>query len=210
MAVAVVILLGLAFLRTSPKYGNASSVSTASQLYDLELNNSAGIGNASIYVNGTKYSDSSGDWLGNILQTASTAVNTLLGTTITNELIQGAGGFSAPSPISTSTSLTAAQFCATTAIKVINTPANATLTLPTATSTWLACGSPAAGSWSTQVIINDSTNTVSEVAGVGMHLQNASATTAIAGALLSPSSTWTVMGIWDTTSTLDILQTQFH
>jgi hypothetical protein len=145
--------------------------------------------------------------IGNITQLNPNAVNISLGTWVIGGLNQGANGWIAS--FSTSTALTPSQFCGIGAAgpgavyQIINTPANATLTLPSivASSTWQACGSPPAGAESIQYIVNDSTNTVSQVAGAGIHIEYASGT----ANLLQPSSTWIVTGIWDTTSTLNIL-----
>lgn len=123
---------------------------------------------------------------------------------------QGTNGWSAPSPISTSTTITPTQFCQTASQIFQNTTALATETLPAATSTWLACGSPAFGAWSTQIIVNNSTNTVNIVAGTGStfqcETQGVGTTTIVGGCTatqisIPATSTVAVFGYWITSST---------
>jgi len=209
-----VILLGLTLLLPhSPKLGTTSAVSTASQFEDIELNNQAGYGNASLYVNGTKYTDSSGDWLGNILQTGATQL------AVVNDLILASAGYSLT--VNTSTALTAAQFCGTTHFQVLGTSALATTTLPAATSTYNVCGANAGlGSYSTQLISNNSTNTANFVAGTGTTFRCADigvGTTTNSGVCtasqvsLTTSSDVFATGYWTGTSTQIIVwSTQSH
>lgn len=138
--------------------------------------------------------------------------NLLTGTTAVNSLVQAVYGFSAVR--STSTAYTGAQFIATTNEEWLGTSAVATATLPTANAAYLAAGSPSFGSWESQVITNNSTNTVNEVAGAGMTFKcetNGVGTTTVtggcAGNILSiPASTTVfVSGYWETSSTMKLL-----
>jgi hypothetical protein len=144
------------------------------------------------------------------------------GTVVTNEVINGAAGFNGP--FSTSTALTAAQFCGTTNELWANTTAVATATLPSATSTWALCGSGASfGSWNNNLITNDSTNTINIVAGAGMafrcETQGVGTDTYAGGVLCTASqvsllatSTLQVSGYWDNSSSSMVLMfgNMFH
>lgn len=151
--------------------------------------------------------------LGNLVDTVTTAVHVLLGSLITNSLTQGAQGFS--NTFSTSTAITAAQFCATTNMKFLGSAQSGavmTSTLPSATSSWVACGSPAGfGGWQGQILTNDSTSTINIVAGPGMtfmcETQGVGTTTLSAGVqctasqiTLNATSTIQSTGFWDAAS----------
>jgi hypothetical protein len=123
-----------------------------------------------------------------------------------NNVTFGSLGFS--NTFSTSTALSAAQFCGTTNERWIGTTALATATLPSATSTYLACtgGFGALGGWQNQLITNDSTNTVNFVAGPGMSFlceTNGVGTTTIVGGCtqsqvsVNASSVVATGGFWD-------------
>ena len=120
-----------------------------------------------------------------------------------NDLQQGILGYVT---LTTSTVLTPAQLCAATAIRVANTLANATITIAAATSTWAVCGiNP--GQWSVSRVINDSTNTVSVVAGTGdtfQYVTTGMGTTTYSGTngIVPATSTMEITGQWDTSSTL--------
>lgn len=188
---------------------NHVGIGAVTGLNSINLTPSSGAGDTySMAVNGNTAVDINGNLAGQIIQTSLSNVNVITGTTVTNDLIQGSAGFALT--LSTSTALTAAQFCAATSIRVVGTPAAMTLTLPAATSSWLACGSPNAGSWSTEIIVNDSTNTVTIAGGTGVSLRNGSSSTAIASNVLNQTSTMIATGIWDTTSTLYINQESYH
>lgn len=143
--------------------------------------------------------------VGAIFQTDPTFVNVLSGTTVTSQLIEGSQGFQI---FSTSTALTTQQLLTTSNEQWINTTAVATATLPAATTTWLAAGSPAYGSWNANWVTNNSTNTVNTVAGAGMVFKCANGTSTIVGVSCSPtvfslpaSTTVWVQGFWITSST---------
>lgn len=135
------------------------------------------------------------------------------------DLVQGAGGFSLT--ISTSTTLTPAQFCAQTNVRYLNSTASVTTTFPAATSTWLACGSGAYGGWENQIVTNDSTNTAVFVAGTGMTFQcetTGPGTTTVLGGCTSSTvsinatSTAFVSGYWDGASSTFVMVwgNEFH
>lgn len=139
-----------------------------------------------------------------ITQNGTTSVNVLNGITTMNESIVGNQGFNGP--FTTSTTLTPAQFCGTTNEQWLGTSAAATATLPAATSSFVACGSPANGAWNGNWITNDSTNTLTVVAGTGMtfkcETQGVGTTTVIGGCTSSQisipaTSTVQVTGFWD-------------
>lgn len=126
---------------------------------------------------------------------------------IAGDFVQGANGYGAT--ISTSTTITAAQFCSATSLYYNNLTALVTTTLPAATSSYLACGNPAFGGWSTQLLINDSTNTVNFVPGTGQTFRcetNGVGTSTVSGPCtassvsLLGSSTVTVAGYWTSSS----------
>lgn len=145
-----------------------------------------------------------GNIVGVIVQTVTSLVN-VISNIVTNNLIQGSGGFS--NTFSTSTTLTTSQFCLTTNQRWLNTTALATSTLPAATTTYAACGSSVGfGAWNDNWITNDSTNTVNIVPGTGMKFKcetNGVGTTTIIGgcstSLLSmpASTTLQIQGWWD-------------
>lgn len=135
---------------------------------------------------------------GALTLTNSTAVNVIGGTLVANNFIQGSAGWS--QTISATTTLTAPQFCSAASVLVKNTTGSITITLPAATTTYVTCGSSLFGTWSTQLIANESSNTVSFVGGTGTTIRTASGTTASLGA----SSTMLVSGYWLTSSTLII------
>lgn len=131
-------------------------------------------------------------------------------TVFAGDVITAAGGFS--SSLATSTTLTPAQFCAVTNQQWNNIPATATDTLPSATSTYVACGSPSFGAINSfNQITNDSTNTLNIVAGTGMtfkcETQGVGTTTVIGGCTSSqvsiPSSSTAVFaGWWEASGTM--------
>lgn len=145
--------------------------------------------------------------IGAITQTDPTLTNVLLGTTIFGNTNFGANGYTTST--ATSTSISAAAFCATTGILIqTSTTAAITLTLPSAASAYTACGSPAAGAWSDQKIVNDSAFTVTITPGSGMSQRQtvgASSTLTMAG-----TSTMDVWGIWDSASSLIINQSNYR
>lgn len=147
--------------------------------------------------------------VGAIFQTDPTFVNVLSGTTVVNNLVQGSAGFT--QTISTSTTITPAQFCSGTSILVSGTTATITITFPSASTTYATCGATT-GSWSDQKIVNNSTNTVAEVAGTGMTIRNAiiSSTTTTQSATLAATSTWDIWGLYDSSSTVILSQTAYH
>lgn len=128
-------------------------------------------------------------------------------TLFTSSIVNSAGGFTAT--ISTSTALTAAQFCATANIRFLGSNASVTSTFPSATSTFVACGSGALGGWETQLVTNDSTNTVNFVPGAGMtflcETQGVGTTTVVGGCTsstvaINSASVVLATGFWDSGS----------
>lgn len=144
--------------------------------------------------------------VGAIFQTDPTFVNVLSGLTVVGNLTQGSQGFTTST---TSTTLTPTQFLAISNYLISNTTANVTTTLPAATSTWAAAGSPAYGGWQMQFVTNDSTNTATFVPGTGMTFKcetNGVGTTTVTGTCtstlvtLNATSTVTTFGYWDNAS----------
>jgi hypothetical protein len=130
------------------------------------------------------------------------------GNGIFNDVIQADAGFS--QVVNASTTLTPGQFCGTTSVHITNTTAAITLTLPAATTTYVACGSPAPGAYSQELLVNDSTNTVTVAAGTGMTLMNQTqgpGTTTIAGVIntIPATSTELVTGIWASSSSFYVM-----
>jgi len=100
--------------------------------------------------------------IGNIVQTAVTAVNTLLGTTIFNNVVFSALGYS--STFSTANgntqNVSTTQFCSGTTILIPQSSTSTlTLTLPAASSTYATCGATV-GSWAPLIIDNESSKNV--------------------------------------------------
>ncbi len=134
-----------------------------------------------------------------------------------NNLIFSYPGYSTTT--TASATYTAAQFCSGANIDIpVTVTSGITITLPAATSTYLACGSPAFGSGSTQYIVNESSVTVTIATttgvvqpGTGMRFLIASTTpgtgTSGQGTLQFPiiipaSTTLMETGVYTSTSTL--------
>lgn len=128
-----------------------------------------------------------------------------------NELIQAISGFSGT--LSTSTTLSAGQFCGTTNqrwVSGLTSGATMTSTLPTAMAAYAVCGSLAGfGAYNGNIVTNDSTSTLSIVAGTGMTFKcpttNFSTTTIVTGCTSSQitvlaSTTVIATGYWDSSS----------
>ena len=127
---------------------------------------------------------------------------------VVGDFVLAANGYGAT--ITTSTALTPTQYCQATVQYYNNLTATVTTTLPSATSTYLACGNPSFGAYSPEVIINDSTNTVNFVAGTGDIFRcetNGVGTSTITGGCTSSqvsvlgSTTVQVFGYWTSSST---------
>ena len=114
-------------------------------------------------------------------------------TILGGNIVQGAGGYGAA--ITTSTTLTAGQFCGTTAILIQGTTANITTTFPAVTSTYPICGG-ASGAFQFQLVDDNSTNTATFVPGTGMtfqcETQGVGTTTVIGGCVDGTSGSVTV------------------
>jgi hypothetical protein len=130
------------------------------------------------------------------------------GNVVVNGLVQGSLGFNPT--LNTSTALTPTQFCQTTNMRWVGQVA-ATATLPSATSSYLACtgGFGNYGAWNGSYVSNDGTTTVNFVAGTGDSFlcedQGAGTSTVIGGCTTSQfsvlaSTTVYVTGYWDNTS----------
>ena len=125
-----------------------------------------------------------------------------------NNVRYGSSGFSGS--YSTSTALTASQFCASTNDLWTGTSALATATLPSSQSAYAQCGSDASfGSWHGGLVTNDSTNTVNYVAGASTTFRcetsGIGTTTVIGGCTssqvsLNATSTAQVSWYWDNSS----------
>jgi len=140
-------------------------------------------------------------------------------TILAGDFVQGASGFSPT--LTTTTALTAVQFCGTTNFYVPALGSSATMTLPSATSTYAVCGGSTYGGWQNQVITNDSTNSVVFAAGTGVTFKcetQGVGTTSVVGGCTASSVTLNATsvayssGFWDNSSaTLYILWgNEFH
>lgn len=154
-------------------------------------------------------SDDSGfvPWL---LSEGYAGITALYPTALFGDFVWSANGYS--QTFSTSSALTAAQFCATSNQEWLSSGAAVeTSTLPAATSTWVACGSPALGAINTNFISNEGTSSVNVVAGTGMtfmcETQGVGTTTLATGVQCTSSqvtvnanSNVEVQGFWNTAS----------
>lgn len=204
---AILILLvgviGYSLAQKSPSLGSSTG-------YDsLKLTPSASTGDTyGIQINGVTTQDINGNTVSPILQTNPFGVNIMLGTSILNNVVLYGAGFS--NIITTSTTLTPAQFCASTDLQVTGTTGTITITVPAATSTFAACNG-VVGGMGLQTIVNDSTNTVLLAGGTGVTykyqtLGVGSTTYAIATSTgVSSSSVVSIDGIYDTSSSLYVL-----
>lgn len=165
--------------------------------------------------------------LGNITDTVATAVHTLLGTLVVNELIQSGAGFSSTYSTANGTTLalTTASFCGVATVLIpITSTTTLTVTLPSATSTQVGCGAPL-GSFSTQLIDNESSSAVTfatttgEVPGQGVRFWIASSTpgtnatpavfASASGIVVPASTTVQMMGQYTGTSTTNAILNVF-
>lgn len=104
---------------------------------------------------------------GNIIQTGASSIALFPGTTFINNAVNAYLGYS--QTVTGNVSVTVAQWCAGTAIQIpVGSPA-LTITLPSATSTYIGCGVQTTGGWSTQLIDNESSNTVTFATTTGMN-----------------------------------------
>lgn len=191
--VILAVVLAVYIFDRPGKFGASTGLSS------LLLSPSASLGDTyGIRIGATTTEDMNGNLVAPILQTNPAALNIMLGANLFGDVVQGANGFSLS--MSTSTTITPTQFCSFTSQIASNTVANVSTTLPAATTTYLACGSPAFGAWSQQIIANESTNTLSLVAGSGTTIRytNGASTT------LAASSTWFATGFWEASGTLII------
>ena len=135
---------------------------------------------------------------GNITETNNAAVNYLLGTTLMGNSVFADGGWYPT--ITTSTTITASQFCGSTAVYVpASSPSGITETLPSASSSYAVCGG-APGAFSFQTVTNDSTSSILTNLGAGMiprYGYNGSSTQ-------PASSTFIYLGQWTSSSTMEI------
>lgn len=147
-------------------------------------------------------------FLGNIIQAgANTLVAVFPGTVILNNLIQSSGGYS--NTYTTTAAVTVAQWCAGTSIQIASSTAAAfTLTLPAASSTYATCGA-ATGSWSDQIIDNESSYNITlatTTGGNGIRFFDATGTPATGityPPFIAASSTVRFTGQYISTSTLN-------
>lgn len=103
---------------------------------------------------------------GTLVQTGGAAAVAILpGTTVLNNTVYGSAGYS--STITTSRQITPAEFCGTTSILIPQSVVSPiTITLPAATSTYVACGA-VAGGWSNQYVVNESSVAVTIATSTG-------------------------------------------
>lgn len=198
----------------SPTFGSATG-------YDsLKLTPSASTGDTyGIQINGVTTEDMNGNIVAPLLQTNPAALNVLTGQLVAGNITNcGTTGYS---QITASTTLTPAQFLATCNELIIGTTGPTTITLPVATTTYLAAGSPTFGGYQVQLITNDSTSSVTFTAGVGMafkcETQGIGTTTVIGGCTsssltLNATSTAFADGYWDNSSSSFVILwgNEFH
>lgn len=177
-AIGIVAVLGLVFSLSQHQPLGASS---GNQHYNTEY----------------FYNTDTGTSKGAINTPVGTYTN-ILGVLLAGDIIQGVNGWS--QTLTATTTITAANFCSGTSILIANTTGTITVTLPAATTTWVACGSPTFGGWSTQLIANESTNTVVVAGGTGTYVRVASGTSLS----IAASSTLLASGYWVNSSTLII------
>lgn len=113
-------------------------------------------------------------------------------TGIFNNLIQGGSVVT----FATSTTITGPQFCSGGIYVASSTPGAATITLP-GTSTIASTCSLSPWTWNENIIMNQSTNTVSVVLGSGMTQYGGAGNTTV----LSPGDMWVSKGVVPTNST---------
>ena len=209
IAVAIIAIGGYFFPKVNASFGSVSTNcanSSTTCLTDLLLSDALQVTNG-------------------ITVTATNAVNVLNGTTITNNLVQGSAGYSLTlsTAVNTSFTLTPAQFCSGTS--VLLPPSNTTtitLTIPAASTTAITCGA-AVGSWSQQIIENDSgfaltfATTTGQLQNTITGLQPSSFLYATGTPALSityppkiqATTTATMMGIFTSTSSIYFLIDQY-
>lgn len=145
LLVTVFVIGGYFFLKGGRSL--AGAIGSATNFYSIVLD-------AGITIGGT------------IVQTGGTsAIAIFPGTTLLNNTVFGASGYS--STITTSRQITPAEFCGTTSILIPQTVVSPiTITLPAATSTFVACGA-VAGGWSNQYLVNESSVAVTIATSTG-------------------------------------------
>lgn len=139
---------------------NSSTIFTALSTHTANLTLNAG---ALLQVNGVPVTDGGGNWIGSVVQGSGSNViiQAATGTAVLGALVQGGSILS----LNASTTLTGAQFCGTGVTYVQGTSANITITIPaTSTVVGFPCNTGTnkiySGTWSTQWVYNNSTNTV--------------------------------------------------
>lgn len=98
---------------------------------------------------------------GNIIQTS--------GATVVNNLVQGSAGYAQTlsTAVGTSFAITPAQWCTSTSLLVpVSNTTTITITLPAASTTYATCGA-SVGSWSTQIVENESSFQVTYATSTG-------------------------------------------
>lgn len=133
--------------------------------------------------------------------------------TINGQFVMDAAGYSGP--FATSTTFTAAQLSVDLNQQWLGTTAVATATLPVATTTFLAYGSPALGALFPFKATNDSTNTINYVAGASTtfkcETQGVGTSTVIGGcsstqvSIPAASTAYATM-YWDTGSSTEVIE----
>lgn len=205
IAIGVVILLIIGVvvyvnIHTSGTKKSGALPITATTYTDLNVT-------GSYYANGTAIINS----LGNIIT---------LGTSVFNDVIFGAAGFSTTYSTANGTSqnITLAQFCSGTALLVPNTSTTTlTLTYPAATTTFAGCGG-VAGSWSNEIFDNESGSAITfatTTGGSGVTFFVASTTAAAVGVPAWPprllaSTSMIITGQYVDSSHLNLYITQYQ
>jgi hypothetical protein len=147
------------------------------------------------------------------------------GTTITNNVVFGSGGYSSTfsTTVGTSFTVTPAQFCAATSLLVpVGNTTTVTIVLPAASTTFATCGATV-GSWSDQLIENDSSFAVTEATTTGQvtnsitglnpaaffYATGTPATSITYPPKIQASTTAEVTGTFNSTSSIDYLTGEF-
>ena len=181
-------------------FGNVSSTCQGSTTCLTDLY----ISDAAQFVNG-------------ITVSSTAALNILSGTTVTNEIEQGSAGYSYQFNTATAatSTFTAGQFCGTTSILVpVGATTSTGIIFPNATTTYVACGVTAPGSWETQIVENESSYPMIIATTSTGWVFMASATSTASGYKYPPeevpaSTTETFIGIPTSASSWEILTSAY-
>ncbi len=234
-AILGVAILVAAFHSSGPKSSTTYGINNGAQVqnYPFWFTNNTGTG-AVVYGGRSQQwaiTDSGAETVNGITNTGGITevggpgtVNVFPGTTITNNVVFGSGGYSNTfsTTVGTSFTVTPQQFCSATSLLIpVGNTTTVTLVLPAASTTFATCGATV-GSWSDQIVENDSSFAVTEATSTGqvfnpvLGLQPAAfymATGTPAGSLTYPpkiqaSTTAEITGLYNSTTSIEYLVSQ--